>query len=157
MRRKRRHKPSPSPLLTFLAGAKKGPKHRSSDEHDRIAKEKITEGAIDEKKVDDILARHTTTFDKYGKRRQNRRDAEKKNLEDDKLDEDFLRSTKLDDYFSADEESVRSISSSGSSESGGRARKFKVSWMPSVFSKIGSRLKRKGSVSSQGNPSLLED
>jgi hypothetical protein len=150
------HRSSSSPLLTFLAGEKAGSKHRRSDEQGQSSNQKLTEEVIDEGKVDDLLAQYTTTFSK-GRRRKQKKETEKKSAEDEKLGEEFLQSTRLDDYFSDDEESVRSVSSSGSSESGGRARKFRVGWVPSVFSKLGRRFKRRGSASSQGSRSLVED
>jgi hypothetical protein len=149
-------KPSPSPLLTLQAGGKAGSKHRRSDVQGQSSNQTLTEEVIEEGKVDDLLAQYTTIFSKGGKRKQ-KKETEKKSAEDDKLEEEFLQSTRLDDYNSDDETSVRSISSSDLSESGGRGRKFRVGWVPSVFSKLGRQLKRRGTASSQDTRSLVED
>lgn len=108
--KKREKKLSPSPLLTFLAGGK--------------PTENMGDAVVDDGKVDDLLAEYTTVFkeadqspkkvetEKQDRQKETDEGAKISNSEEDRLGEEFLRSTRLDDYFSDDEHSVSSSSSS---------------------------------------------
>lgn len=151
--RKHSSKHSPSPLHTFVSG---WPRHAEGISE---ANEKRDE-VVDDGKVDDLLAKYTTTFkedEQLGKKvetenqekQQEKKDesAEFSSSEEDRLGEEFLRSTKLDDYFSDDEHTVGSslVTLRGTRRSRfmGGLRKL---W-PSAMPRIRFR-RRRGSVSS---------
>jgi hypothetical protein len=147
--RKKKHakQPSPSPLLTFLAGGKR-------KEPTSAAKQEDVDEIIDHSQVDDLLAEYTTIFDKDGKQKIKIKVAGEKDTEEDKLDEDFLRSTRLDDYFSDDDTSESSNLSTVRFQSRKKVPRFKVSWIR-AFSKM--RLRRRARDNEGGRCSSLED
>ncbi|KAH8812188.1 hypothetical protein F5884DRAFT_304652 [Xylogone sp. PMI_703] len=108
-------KPNPSPLLKFLSG-----KSTHGKDTPKIDEERDT--VVDQEKVDDLLAKYTTVYkeneqsgknvetEKLKNQREKDTSAEISSNEEDRLGEEFLRSTNLDDYFSDDEQSVSSSS-----------------------------------------------
>jgi len=112
--RKKKHekKPTPSSLLTFLAGGRKSGERRfdsDNTEDYELAKGKMETLFEPDAKVDELLAKWTTAFGETATGDEGTDGGPQVGAEDG---DDFLECTKLDDYFSDDEVSPGSSFSS---------------------------------------------
>jgi hypothetical protein len=160
--RKHSSKPSSSPLLTFISG-------RSRHTEGIPEADEKRDEVVDDEKVNDLLAKYTATFkedeqpgEKFETEKQEKQQekkdesAEFSSSQEDRLGEEFLRSTKLDDIFFVDEYTVGSslvnVTGTRRSRFMGDLRRLWLSAMPRIRFR-----RRRGSLSSGSSRSLVDD